>query len=93
MSSDEEMAIIGRMVTERSSLAKRDIVLREEIGRVGKGLEELSRRLVHTYQIAEFELSGDERSMLDAARLSELLTELGSVSQRISELDKKLEKM
>ncbi len=93
MSSDEEMTIIGRMVTEKSSLGKRAIVLREEIGRFGDGLAKLSRRLIHTYQIEEFELTSDERLLLDAARLSELLTELGSVSQRSAELSEKLGKI
>jgi len=96
MSADEEMAIIGRMYTEKGQLAKREVVIGEEVDRIANTLEQLGRRLLHArarYAVDELDLSTEEAQALDSGKLSQLLQELSSVRKRSIELNKKLEQL
>jgi hypothetical protein len=93
MSSDEEMAVIGRLVVERKSLSQRNAVLHAEIHRIGTGLIEIGKKLTSGYSMFEaHRLTPDETALLDAAKLDELLSEKEAVVKRHDEVIKTLDK-
>lgn len=55
MSTDEEMAIIGRMVIERKQIEQRGTALQDELRRLAKGLEELAFALETSDSFTETE--------------------------------------
>jgi hypothetical protein len=96
MSSDEEAAIIGRMVIEHKDLTKRETVLSEEIRRIGEGLQRLGRDLSNTvglYQIEGLHIGDTDCGLLDAKKLNDLLGELRTARTRILELRQSLDKI
>jgi hypothetical protein len=96
MSSNEEDAILGRMVREQKDLTKREVLLTEEIRRIGEGLQRLGRDLsnkVGLYQVEGLRVGDVESTMLDAPKLNSLLDELRTVRTRIIELRESLDKI
>jgi hypothetical protein len=86
MSSDEEAAIIGRMVIEQKDLSKREAVLTEEIRRIREGLQQLGRDLsnkVGLYQVEGLHVGDAECAFLDAKKVNSLLDELRTVRTRV----------
>ena len=96
MSSDEEAAIIGRMVIEQKDLGKRETVLAEEIRRIGEGLQRVGRdvsNMVGLYQVEGLRVTDTDCSLLDAQKLNSLLGELRTVRARIFELRESFNKL
>lgn len=91
MSTDEEMAVIGRMVVERKDLTQRNAVLHAEIHRIGKGLEALGKELTSGLTMyATHSLKPEEVALLDAAKLTELLSEKEAIAKRHQEINETL---
>ena len=93
MSSDEEALIIGRMLLERKELTKQGALLNEELTRIGSQLSILGDTLKRTtppYIDEPFQLSDADRSILDAAKIVQLLTEASEVTKRFKALQENL---
>jgi hypothetical protein len=89
MSTDEEAAIIGRMVVERSDLNRKNSALCDEIKRIGEALQTLGRSLVgegYTLSPSKLELTAEHRAILDSEKIAELLAERKVTDRRLSEL-------
>lgn len=68
MSSDEEMAVIGKLVVEQKDLARRNTALHSEIYRIGEGLKQLGKKLTSGGHIfVAPQLSPEEALLLDRA--------------------------
>jgi hypothetical protein len=91
MSTDEEMAVIGRLVVERKDLTQRNAVLHAEIYRIANGLEKLGKKLTGgNSMFAAHHLTPDEGALLDAAKLGELLSEKAAIAKRVEEISETL---
>lgn len=87
MSSDEEMAIIGRLVMEQKDLARRNAVLHSEVHRIASGLEQLGKNLTSGHSMfAVYHLSSEEIALLDEKKLGELLSEKNAITKRYAEV-------
>jgi two-component SAPR family response regulator len=87
MSSDEEMAVIGKLVVEQKDLARRNAALHSEIHRIGKGLERLGRDLTSgTYMFSFHRLTPEETALLDIETLTTLLREKEAIAKRHEEV-------
>ncbi len=88
MSSDEEAAIIGRMVIERKALQQRGAAISEELGRIADGLKSLgdSLGMNSSYYPRDekgfFALTKTQAELLDADKISQLLRELKETGVR-----------
>jgi hypothetical protein len=66
MSTDEEMAVIGRMVTEKKDLERRSAALKHEIDAIGQGLSNLSNRVIAISNgYMPFALDDQQAALLD----------------------------
>lgn len=97
MSSDEEAAIIGRMVLERKELAKRETVLVEEVKRFSTQFSQVGGFLLNVSSGMEESRKVDDsdaaRALLNIDKVNELLSDLDAVRNRLGELKKNLEKI
>ena len=94
MSTDEADAIMWRMVMERKPLLQRGTVLGEELQRVGSALQVLGTHLTESlppYAEVVFRLDKEHIALLDASKITELLTEAAKVTRRFKELSNKLD--
>ncbi len=95
MSTDEEMAIFGRMVLERQQLNRRGVALHEEIQKIAKALGEVGLTLETSGSIYAKEflrLSGDQLALLDASKITALLNEVETVGRRYQEITTRLQR-
>jgi len=91
MSTDEEMAVIGRLVIERKEIAQRNAALHEEMHRIATGLKGLAEKLTGgNSMFYKPQLTPDEAALLDAAKLKELLDDKRKVVERYDEIRKTL---
>jgi len=87
MSTDEEMAIIGKLVVEQRDLAGRNAALHAEIHRIGSGLEQIGKRLTSGHTMFHVpQLSSEEMVLLDDQKIRELLSEKETVVKRYDEV-------
>ena len=88
MSSDETATIIGRMMLERKDLTQQDVALSEELSRIGEGLGILGRKLRGAFS----RLEPEHTALLDAEKISGLVSDLAKVRERLQELNEGLER-
>lgn len=89
MGTDEEMAIIGRMVTERRQLEQRGSALQDEVRRIATGLAAMGQTLTTNSSIYTkdfLHLTNEHISLLDAPKLTELLKEIETTGERYHDL-------
>lgn len=89
MSTDEEMAIFGRMMKERKERQKRGLALNEEVTRVAVGLKALGQTLetgTSFYEKEFFHLTAEQIDLLDASKLIALLNETEETGRRYQQL-------
>lgn len=92
MSNEEEDAIIGRMTKERVAARRRQIVLQEEIERIGGTLTTLGRTLSRRSARPEL-LTEEQQAALSLDKLQELISEANENNTRIKELDEKMREL
>ena len=94
MSSDEEMAVIGKLVVEKKDLARRNAALHSEIYKIGERIQKLGAALSGGGTGASMwwghELTVDEKDSLDVEKLDELLEEKAEVVKRLTEVQRLL---
>ena len=94
MSDDKQMAVIGRMVTERVQLRQREAVLAEKAKRISEGVERVGHKIacLQSPFNTPTELSQAESELLDAARIARLFSDMTETRARIKDLDEKLKR-
>lgn len=89
MSTDEEMAIIDRMVVERKQLEQRGAALGDEVRGIARGLESLALTLEvsDAFDGNDFlHLTTEQIELLDAAKVTALLSDIEETGKRYREL-------
>jgi hypothetical protein len=89
MSTHEEMAIIDRMVVERKELEQRGAALGDEVRGIARGLESLALTLEvsDAFDGNDFlHLTPEQIELLDAAKVTGLLSDVEETGKRYREL-------
>lgn len=92
MSNDEQMAIIGRMVTERKELRAKESALLDEVLKASKGFGSLSGLLENYREHYSIPLSIPPAitGLVDSDNLTQLVNELLAVRQEQHDLHQRL---
>ena len=92
MSTDEQMAVIGRMVTERKELLQKDAVLSSQITKASMAFQSLSGLLANYKGSYNHPLSipPGAAEFVDVPKLQELVSELLSTRAQMRELQDQL---
>lgn len=94
MSNDEQMAILGRMVTERKELRAKEATLADEVRNVCKELTNLLG-LLHNYEAGPYysqplTVSPAMAGLVNTEKITKLVDDLLSVRQELSNLSIRL---
>ncbi len=93
MSSDEEVAIIGRIMLENKALSQRNAIIHEEVHRITNGLKALADRLISGHSMfMSYKLSSEDIALLDVTKLNDLLNERAAIAKRHAEISETLKR-
>ncbi|MDQ1611419.1 MAG: hypothetical protein QOG00_1350 [Pyrinomonadaceae bacterium] len=93
MNDDEQMAVIGRMVTERKRLWEKEAALAEEAKRIGEGLKRLGHKVAafnSPYSAETGQLTPEQAELLNAEKIVNLINDLTETRARIKEITERL---
>lgn len=96
MSEDEQMAIIGRMVTQRKVLQQKSVALSVEVARARQAFESLSGILEvyeHSHHETPLQIRPDIAEFLNVERVESLVKELLDARKELHELQTKLDQV
>lgn len=95
MSNDEQMAVIGRMVTERKTLRQKEAALADQVARASKVFQSLSGYLAN-YKGKygdKFKVDADMIEFANMERVETLVTELLQTRKELFELEQRLDQV
>jgi hypothetical protein len=93
MSEDAQMAVIGRMVTERKRLGEKRVALSEEVERIAREFERLGNKLLKINRLhgpRDFSLSPEDLALMDSEKITSLLSDLEETEKRLADLSSRL---
>lgn len=88
MSTDEEMIVRGRMVTDYQKYRERLILLVSELGRISQGFIDLGKGLQSNRW--KYEIRPEQIQLLNAERLLTLIADYNETSAKTHELKEQL---
>lgn len=88
MSTDEEMIVRGRMVTDYQKYKERLILLGSELGRISQGFIDLGKAIQASHW--KYELKPEQLLLLNAEKLSALISDYNETSGKLHELKEQL---
>ena len=95
MSNEEQMAVIGHMVTERKALKQREAALADQIARAGKVFQSLSGLMANyagSYSL-KFTIEPDMKEFANMDRVSTLVDEILETRSELRELQARLDQV